>query len=69
MLCELVLCGDICQFPPQNAVPAGVQFSAALRAAALLLRQFVQNLFYRKTGKIRFPLSAALFPPAENGCF
>ena len=69
MLCELVLCGDICQFPPQNAVSAGVQFSAALRAAALLLRQFVQDLFYRKTGKIRFPLSAALFPPAENGCF
>lgn len=33
MLCELVLCGDICQFPPQNAVSAGVQFSAALRAA------------------------------------
>ena len=38
MLCELVLCGDIRQFPPQNAVSAGVQLSAALRAAALLLR-------------------------------
>ena len=38
MLCELVLCGDIRQFPPQNAVSAGVQRSAALWTAALLLR-------------------------------
>lgn len=55
MLCKLVLCRDIRQFPPQNVVSAGMQRSAALWTAALLLRQFVQDLFYRKTGKIRFP--------------
>lgn len=61
MLCELVLCGDICQFPPQNAVSAGVQFSAALRAAALLLWQFVQDLFHRKTGKKPLPAFRSAF--------
>ena len=68
MLCKLLLCRDIRQFPPQNVVSAGMQRSAALWTAALLLRQFVQDLFYRKTGKIRFPLSTVLFPPAENRC-
>ena len=68
MLCKLVLCRDIRQFPPQNVVSVGMQRSAALWTAALLLRQFVQDLFYRKTRKIRFPLSTVLFPPAENRC-
>ena len=58
MLCKLVLCRDIRQFPPQNVVSAGMQRSAALWTAALLLRQFVQDLFYRKN-----PL------PAFHGAF
>ena len=38
MLCKLVLCRDIRQFPPQNVVSVGMQRSAALWTAALLLQ-------------------------------
>ena len=49
------------QLPPQDTLPALMQRASAFRADTLSLRQLMDNLFYRQTGKIHFPFSGPFF--------